>query len=75
LPEEAELETARRELREAIARHERERIPGLYAAVRAVEERVAATKRSLRGLGRVWRTDSGPRRSLDSIVLPPAAHA
>jgi hypothetical protein len=52
LPEEAELETARRELRQAIARHERERIPALYAAVRDLEERVAAAKRSLRDSSR-----------------------
>ena len=48
LPEEAELETVRRELRQAIARHERQRIPALYAAVRDLEERVAAARRSLR---------------------------
>ena len=52
LPEEAELETARRALRQAIARNERERIPALYADVRSWEERVAAKKQSLRGLGR-----------------------
>lgn len=52
LPEEAELETARRELRQAIARHQRERIPALYAAERDVEERVAAANRSLRGFER-----------------------
>jgi hypothetical protein len=51
LPEEAELETARRELRQAIASHQRERIPALYAAVRDLEERVAAAKRSLRDSG------------------------
>jgi hypothetical protein len=51
LPEEAELETARRELRQAIARNERERIPALQANVRSWEERVAAKKRSLRGSG------------------------
>jgi hypothetical protein len=49
LPEEAELESARRELRQAIAHDERERIPLLYAAVRDQEERVAAAKQSLRG--------------------------
>ena len=52
LPEEAELETARRDLRQAIARHESERIPALYATVRDWEERVAAAKRTLRGSGR-----------------------
>ena len=52
LPEEAELGTARRALRQAIARRERERIPALYATVRDREERVAAAKRSLRGFGR-----------------------
>jgi hypothetical protein len=34
LPEEAELEDARRELRDAVARNERARIPALAAAVR-----------------------------------------
>ena len=49
LPEEAELEAARRELRQAIARDERARIPLLYAAVRDQEERLATAKQSLRG--------------------------
>ena len=49
LPEEAELEAARRDLRQAIARHERERIPSLYATVRDREERLAAVKQVLRG--------------------------
>jgi hypothetical protein len=49
LPAEAELETARRELRQAIACGERARIPGLSAAVRDQEERVTATMQSLRG--------------------------
>ena len=53
LPEEAELETARRELRQAIARDERERIPALHAAVRGRQERLVAAKRSLRGSGRL----------------------
>jgi hypothetical protein len=52
LPEAAELESARRELRQAVAGHERERIPALYATVRDWEERVAAAKRRLRRSGR-----------------------
>ena len=52
MPEEADLESARRALRQAIARDDRGRIPALYAAVCDLEERVAAAKRSLRDSSR-----------------------
>ena len=52
LPAQTELEAARRELRQAIARDQRARIPLLQAAVRDQERRLAAAKQSLRGSGR-----------------------